>query len=91
MHILVVKSLANGAFPQTQLGVFTAPPDPLARLLRYLTILDFDGVNLQCLVVTVESGPDLAGGRPGTQLKLGLTETTNNARQLSRSLVGIYH
>jgi len=37
---------------------------------------------------------DLAGWMPGAQLnnKLGLTKTViNNARQLSRSLVGIYH
>ena len=38
------------------------------------------------------AGLDLAGGRPGVQLKLGLTKTMiNNARQLSRSLIGIYH
>jgi len=38
------------------------------------------------------AGPDIAGVRPGTQLKLGLTKTMiNNARQLSRSLVSIYH
>ena len=33
-----------------------------------------------------------AGGRPGAQLKLGLTKTMINiARQLSHSFVGIYH
>ena len=39
------------------------------------------------------SGPDLAGGRPGArQKKMGLTKSVvNNARQLSRSLLGIYH
>jgi len=34
--------------------------------------------------------PNLAKGRPGDQLKLGLTKTMiNNVRQLSRRLVGI--
>ena len=38
--------------------------------------------------VTIAPGPDVAGGRPGVQLKLGLTKTMiNNARQLSRSLI----
>ena len=47
-------------------------------------------LRLSCFVLL--SGPDLAGGRPGVQLKLGLTKTMiDNARQLSRSLVGIYH
>ena len=37
-------------------------------------------------------GSDLAGGRRGAQLKLRLTKTMiNNARQLSRGLVGINH
>ena len=38
------------------------------------------------------TAPDLAVGRPGAQLNLGLTKTMINiARQLSRSLLGIYH
>ena len=39
-----------------------------------------------------QAGPHLAGGMHQTQLKLGLTKTViDNARELSRSLVGIYH
>ena len=41
-------------------------------------------------ILCVLSGSDLAGGRPGDQLKLGLT-MINNARQLSRSLERIHH
>jgi len=39
------------------------------------------------------SGQDLAGrtGRAKDQIKLGLTKTTINARQLNRGLVGINH
>jgi len=36
----------------------------------------------------LKSGPDLAGGRPGDKLKLGLTKTMiNNTQQPSRSVV----
>jgi len=38
------------------------------------------------------AGLDLSGERAETQLKFGLTKTIiNNARQLSRNLVSIYH
>jgi len=46
-------------------------------------------------LVELYSGCEIArfiGGMPGAQLELGLTKTVViTARQLSRSLVGIYH
>jgi len=59
-----------------------------ATTFRNLTLCFFSDGDL----FRLKPGSDLAGGRPGDQLKLGLTKTMiSNARQLSRRLVGIYH
>jgi len=66
-------------------------PEPVIMSLS-VSLIDFNtAVSFSVHTSYTNPGLDLAGGTAGAQLKLGLTKTMiNNARQLSRSLVGIY-
>ena len=74
--------------------LFVPGRDSVVLVIRWYMVAVIYGTSqlvLKFCVVAI-TGSDLARGNPGNQLKLGLTKTViNNARQLSRSLVGIYH